>query len=190
MAEAFTLTAQGYRARLTEEEIRLLARLFDDVALTLEPEGSEELDPLAMAVGINDQAQQPQDPALARLLPAASTDPDLAQEFRRYTDLSLRQTKRENLTRASMSLSSRLLLDQEGAQSWAAALNDVRLVLGTRLGIEDEQKAQELGQISDASQVESTEDYMALVYNFVSWLQESLMEALIQNLDSPADRQA
>jgi len=41
----------------------------------------------------------------------------------------------------------------------------------------------EIGTITDASQVTNNEEYMAMVYNFISWVQDSLMLAMIEGLD-------
>ena len=63
----------------------------------LEPEGPDahaQLDPLAAMVGIGTATEAPDDPALARLLPDAyGEDADASAEFRRYTELSLREKK-------------------------------------------------------------------------------------------------
>lgn len=63
------------------------------------------------------------------------------------------------------------------------ALGDIRLVLADRLQITDEERADEIGTITDASQVTNNEEYMAMVYNFISWVQDSLMLAMIEGLD-------
>lgn len=44
-------------------------------------------------------------------------------------------------------------------------------------------RADEIGTITDASQVTNNEEYMAMVYNFISWVQDSLMLAMIEGLD-------
>ena len=79
--------------------------------------------------------------------------------------------------------SSDLRLNEEHARAWAAALGDIRLVLADRLQIIDEERADEIGTITDASQVTNNEEYMAMVYNFISWVQDSLMLAMIEGLD-------
>lgn len=184
MAEPFTPTSRGITARFTPEEVQVLTRLFEDVALALEPEEDPNADPLAALVGISDTASVPSDPAVARMLPVASDDPEVADEYRRFTDLSLRRAKIEHLTQASMDLQAGVVrLDTERANSWAAALNDVRLTLGTRLGITTAEDADRIGEHTDWGSVESTEDYMALLYNFVTWLQESLMQSLLLGLE-------
>lgn len=56
-------------------------------------------------------------------------------------------------------------------------------MLADRLQITDEERADEIGTITDASQVTNNEEYMAMVYNFISWVQDSLMLAMIEGLD-------
>ena len=58
----------------------------------------------------------------------------------------------------------------------------MRLVLAARLGIRDEQDAERVAGYTDWNQATDVESYMSLVYQFVSWLQDSLMEAMLQRL--------
>jgi hypothetical protein len=58
----------------------------------------------------------------------------------------------------------------------------VRLVLAERLGLETEDDAERIHDIDDWSRADTVDEYLALVYNFVTWLQESLMQALLQTL--------
>ncbi|ORC22250.1 MULTISPECIES: DUF2017 domain-containing protein [Rothia] len=184
MAQPFMSTARGITARFTPEEVEVLTRLFEDVALALEPESSPDDDPLAALVGISENVDVPSDPAVARMLPVASDDPEVADEYRRFTDLTLRRAKIEHLTQAAMDIQGGTVrLDTAGAHSWAAALNDVRLTLGARLGIASAADADRVGEQTDWHSVETTEDYMALLYNFVTWLQDSLMQTLLEGID-------
>ncbi|MFW0168859.1 DUF2017 domain-containing protein [Rothia sp. P4278] len=184
MAEPFSRTPRGLTARFTPEEVQVLTRLFEDVALALEPEEDPNTDPLAALVGISEKADVPADPAVARMLPVVSDDPEVADEYRRFTDLSLRQAKISHLKLAAMDIQAGTVhLDTEHAKAWAAALNDVRLTLGSRLGIISAADAERVGEQTDWDRVETTEDYMALLYNFATWLQESLMQALLIGLE-------
>lgn len=63
------------------------------------------------------------------------------------------------------------------------ALNDVRLVLAERLDIRDEADADHVHAMQDWSQAEDVESYLALVYNFTTWLQESLVQAMMTSMD-------
>lgn len=183
MAHGFRKTRRGIVGRFEAPEVQLLQKLFSDVAETLEPEARPDEDPLAAMVGIDQDISEPTDPALKRLLPVASSDPEHAEEFRRLTDRSLREAKIGALKASSLALESDpVTLTVEQAQDFARSLNDIRLVLATRLEITTSEEAERIGEKVDFGEVEDINDYMAVVYNFVSWLQESLMNALLKTL--------
>lgn len=183
MAHGFKRTRKAIVARFEPAEVALLQKLFSDVATTLEPETDPEQDPLEAMLGLDEHVTEPEDPALRRLLPAASSDPERAAEFRRLTDRSLRERKVGALRASSLALESDpVTLDVAQAQDFARSLNDVRLVLATRLGISDEGAAERVAQHVDFAGVTDVEDYMAVVYNFVSWLQDTLLDALLKTL--------
>ncbi len=43
----------------------------------------------------------------------------------------------------------------------------------------DEDTAEDSAAFTDPSEIETQEEYMAVVYNFVSWVQDSLMLAMV-----------
>lgn len=123
--------------------------------------------------------QPPEDPALARLFPDAYRgDPEEAGEFRRLTEPDLREGKRVNTRTALESLEKMddgepLGLDFDQARAWLGALNDIRLVLGTRLEISDD--------ADDPLQRISPTDPrfgVAHMYLWLGYVQETLIEAL------------
>ena len=184
MATGFKLTRKGITATLEPGERDLLRRLFADVQELLEPDTAADSDPLAAMVGIDTTAAVPQDPALLRLLPNGieGNDED-ALEFRRFTERSLRETKQSALRAAALQLESTpLRLDPAQAGLFARALNDVRLVLGDRLGLATDEDAERLQDITDPAKARDMDGYLALVYNFVTWLQDTLMQALLKSL--------
>lgn len=183
MAQAFKKTRKGIVGRFEAPEVQLLQKLFADVARTLEPGAREHEDPLAALVGLDDDVAEPEDPALKRLLPPASSDPERAGEFRRFTDRSLRESKIGALQASSLALESDpVTLSVAQAQDFARSLNDIRLVLASRLDITTTEDAERVGELVDFGEVRDVTDYMSVVYNFVSWLQESLMNALLKTL--------
>ncbi|MCO1338170.1 hypothetical protein BJH93_04560 [Kocuria polaris] len=129
--------------------------------------------------------EPPSDPAVLRLLPdAVRDDPEASAAFRAMTERGLRQSKVAALRAATMVLeSAHIVLDEAAAQRFAAALNDVRLVLAERLDIRTDADSERVHGVDDWADAESIDDYLALVYNFVSWVQESLMQALLETLD-------
>lgn len=99
--------------------------------------------------------EAPTDPAVRRLLPDASTDPEIAGEFRRYTDDDLRQRKVERLllfaelllevppsADESDQLDFVIMVDE--AEAIAGALADIRLVIAERLGLRSDEDSEEL----------------------------------------------
>ena len=138
-------------------------------------------DPLAAMVGITVHDAPPEDEVLLRLLPNAYADESAASEFRRYTESTLRDKKRAH----SMAIRSNLInagdqpivLDHEGANAWLGGLNDIRLALGVRLKIEDSQQEHlELLKPDDPLRA------VYAVYTWLGWLQESLIQALMDDV--------
>ena len=101
-----------------------------------------ELSALTGRAGVVD-AETPDAPALARLLPDAyRDDPDAAGEFRRLTEGSLRRDKVGAAERLLATLPDEgpgeVRLDPENTELWLSTINDVRLALGTRLEVTEE----------------------------------------------------
>jgi hypothetical protein len=136
-----------------------------------------EADELEQLLGLSGSSELPDDPVLARLLPDAySDDPDAAAEFRRYTEESLRAGKIETAQIVLATLppaGGEVQLNQAECQSWLRALNDVRLALGVRLGITDEE--QDLAE--DLRDDDPRAAYIML-YQWLAYLQDSLLDAL------------
>ncbi|MFC2683485.1 MAG: DUF2017 domain-containing protein, partial [Rothia mucilaginosa] len=147
MARPFRRTPGGYTASFEPAERDLIRELAEDVRALLRPADTTAdggtVDPLEALVGITENPTIPADSAVARLLPAASSDDEAATEYRRYTERDLRETKRANLAMLAFDIeSSDLRLNEEHARAWAAALGDIRLVLADRLYIVDEDTAE------------------------------------------------
>jgi hypothetical protein len=200
VSRGFRRARRGIRARFDAQERALLAHLFVEVHEMLDDGVDAESDPLATLVGIGTATDLPRDPAVARLLPDAHRDdPDASAEFRRYTEAGLRQRKRAGLELARQTLGrdGTLVLDDAQAQAWVVALTDVRLVLASRMGLEtDEDHARlELLAVGELEAQDPDDDSaaaataglatMMAIYDFLTWLQETLVEALLQPL--PAD---
>ena len=171
-------TRKGLTLRLEPEEAALVRALMEQLLSLLgEPPGPD--DELA-AVGISDDASKSDDPVLARLFPDAySDDGEAAGEFRRYTEMGLREGKREAADTVLDTLKGvsdaglDTILDDEQAQCWLKALNDVRLALGTRLDISEEWYEQ-------AAEMDPSDPRMAMfaAYDWLTMLQESFVRAL------------
>lgn len=125
----------------------------------------------------------PDDPAVERLFPDVyPEDPVQQAEFRRFTEADLRAAK---LAQARTVLSDLLetggevRLTEERAEVWLRALTDVRLALGTRLGVADDTDIE--GEIDAAvgRNPDSPRVMQLTVYVYLTYLQESLVGALM-----------
>jgi hypothetical protein len=133
---------------------------------------------MAAQFSVAEAAELPDDPILARLLPDAYADDAKASgEFRRYTEIGLRSGK---IAAAQTVLDTlpvsggRVRLSAADAQAWLRALNDVRLSLGVVLGVTDD--------FDDTVRNLPADDPRAAyigVYQWLAYLQESLVEALL-----------
>lgn len=181
VAKAFKFGLKGITGYLEPAERDLLRGLLDDVISMLDSDARDNEDPLAALIGLDMDVKQPSDRALLRLLPnVLKDDDDGSLEFRQLTERSVRESKVGALRATAMGLDKdELVLTLEDATRWSMALNDVRLVLSERLDIRDEADAEHIHSMQDWSQAEDVESYLALVYNFTTWLQESLVQAMI-----------
>jgi hypothetical protein len=175
----FKRTRHGVEAKLDEVEAQVLAQCAAELLELLgEPEDVTG-DPLEALVGLPPgEVSTPDDPAVARLFPAAYGDDDAAaQEFRRFTESDLRAGKRAAASQALVSLQpllgvgGKLALDRDEADLWLSWLNDIRLVLGTRLEVTEDAFEDDLDPDDPNAQV------MA-IYGWLGWLQESLLSCL------------
>jgi hypothetical protein len=137
-ASGFHATGAGVRLRLSPLEVTLLTGLVGQMDELYEPPPVD--DPLEALVGLRGCAPPPpDDPAVARLLPDAyPQDPAASADFRRRTSDDLLVRKREAARRVLTAIPAPYepaFLDEQAAQDWLTTLNDLRLVLGTRLGI-------------------------------------------------------
>jgi hypothetical protein len=167
---------------LGEDERDLLRDLLDQLAGLIAPdEPAVHSDPLAELVGIDASAQRPTDPALLRLFPDAYADPELADEFRRFTSRDLHSAKRERIevVIATLHRPDPTRLTAEECLAWLGALNDLRLTLGARLGIsQDGDHAGEYLDRPPGDPVRST----YLVYDWLTYHQDRLVRALERGL--------
>lgn len=184
----------GAAVPLDEVEISILRSLAVQLIELLGPgeEASDsESDDLLASIFNDGPSEPPADPVLARLFPDAYGGPDLvpdddvraaAAEFRRYTENDLRSRKREDalaLIRALDTLSPAgseavLRLKPDECRRWLGALNDLRLAIGTRLEVTDEEDGGELLRLPDSDPRKP----MVMAYLWLGGLQETLVESL------------
>jgi hypothetical protein len=97
------------------------------------------------------------------------SDAEAESEYRRLTRGDLLSTHREALTVLEQTV-DRDRLEQDEFHSWLGALNDLRLVLGTRLGVTEELYEEEID-------LEDPRAADLAVYLYLTWLQEQFVEA-------------
>lgn len=175
----FRRTRHGIEARFGAQEALVLRRLASQLVELLEL-GAAPVpgDPLEALVGMTaEELPPPGDEVLARLLPEGyRDDPESAAEFRRYTEPELRAAKRSALRGLVTGVPAdggRVILDEPAAQSWLLALNDLRLALGTRLGVTEDVH-------EEAAQLPPEDPRLVQlgVYEWLGGLQESLVRAV------------
>ena len=81
--------------------------------------------------------ETPDDPSLRRLYPRAHEDAELERDYQELTRSQL-ASGRDRAAETLRETADRELLSREQADAWLRALNDARLVLGTRLDISED----------------------------------------------------
>ena len=146
------------RLHLEPAEVDLLSMLFDELDALLDGSGAAD------------------DEVLQRLNPAAYPDDEAAEsEYRALTESSLRTERNERTAacRAEISRSGEVeLSDPEAGRRWIQVFNDLRLALGTRLGITED----------DEHDVDPTdpEAQQRVVYYWLTAAQDSLVRGLMR----------
>ncbi|HEV3478897.1 MAG TPA: DUF2017 family protein [Gaiellaceae bacterium] len=139
-----------------------------DVRVALAPEEREALRELAGAVR-ELVGEDTDDPSLRRLFPPAHDDPELQAGYSELTRAQLKRGREQALDLLQETVDQDLLSADE-ADAWLRALNDVRLVLGTRLDVTEDFDWEGLRPDDPRAA-----DVAAYAYS--SWLQEQLVEA-------------
>ena len=195
MAKAFKRKGDRFVAHLDDVErevvVSLLEQTHDFLAPAYREPTGNTFDDLVATLGVRQPVdprvgdpEAPLDPALERLLPTAHRDdPAMAAEFRRLTEHGLRERKTANLSVAIAALQAadgdKVRLDHAQAQATVVALTDVRLLLGERLGLRTDQDADDLQDRLEAASEDDPELFIASYYDFMTWFQESLTQALM-----------
>jgi len=112
----------------------------------------------------------PDDPALRRLFPPAYSDDENDEQYRSLVRDQLVTGRAKALATMRATLGSDTL-DLEQADEWLRALNDLRLVLGTRLEVSEEIDYEDID-------VEEPRGRDLAIYGYLAWLQEQLVDAL------------
>ncbi|MEO3777156.1 DUF2017 domain-containing protein [Micromonospora sp. B11E3] len=161
----FRRRGDRYVVALAPDEVRVLRKVASEV------------------VGLLTDGFDHSDPVVGRLFPEAyPDDAPGAAEFRRYTEGDLKTGKIDQAGAVLAALpeaSGEVALDAEAAEAWLRALNDARLAMGVRLEIKD---GTDLGaelDVAVAADPSSSRVFQLSVYAYLGYLQESLLNAMI-----------
>ncbi|MFI7398966.1 DUF2017 domain-containing protein [Streptomyces sp. NPDC049541] len=192
------LPGGGAAVALDDVEISIIRSLAVQLLELVGPGPGEDApdDPLAELFA-EGPSEPPKDPVLRRLFPDAYSDPEgtpgpeeaeeqraYSAEFRRYTENDLRAGKRESALAVIRSLDALtpagdggaiLKLSVEESRQWLGALNDLRLAIGSRLEITDEDDTDLLYRLPD----EDPRKPMVMAYLWLGGLQETLVSTLM-----------
>ncbi|MER5922752.1 DUF2017 domain-containing protein [Streptomyces mirabilis] len=193
------LPGGGAAVALDEVEISIIRSLAVQLLELIGPGPAENApdDPLAELFA-EGPSEPPSDPVLQRLFPDAYSGPDVeasspeqaeeqraySSEFRRFTENDLRAGKRENALAVIRSLDALTTAGYGGAvlklspgesEQWLRALNDLRLAIGARLDVVDEEDTDLLYRLPD----EDPRKPMVMAYLWLGGLQETLVETLM-----------
>jgi Domain of unknown function (DUF2017) len=181
----------GLFSQLEAEMLRSLVSQVVELVRDEAPEGSRSDDPLETLLDVEGPLSRPEDPVLARLLPDAyADDAEASGEFRRFTEHGLRDQKAEHGRQVVTDLEDAGLtaeVDSEGepveldldtarAEVWLRCLNDVRLALATRLGVEEGDE-----DYWEALPDDDPRAYMHDVYDWLGYVQETLVHAVSED---------
>ena len=115
------------------------------------------------------------DPALERLYPNAYDDEDREREYRDLIGGELQAEKVRALDRIGETLSGagavRVDMDADATNAWLTGLTDIRLTLGSRLGVSDDLGSEEVDP-------DSPDAFQWSLLHWLGWLQEQLLEAI------------
>ncbi|ARD41438.1 DUF2017 family protein [Actinomyces gaoshouyii] len=184
--KAFAAVDGGWESQLEAWEREALAGLLLQVTTVLRADDDHPAETSA------DRALRAE-AALAReaLLPDASEDPEIAvaisarsrDDLRGLKDSRSRDAVAELLAPSGTGGAVRVPAGAEGA--WLGALNDARLLLARRLGIDSPEAAEAIHSLADSMPSGSADPQVrerhaaAILYTMLTWWQESLVSGLL-----------
>jgi hypothetical protein len=117
------------------------------------------------------QALPTDDAGVGRLFPPAyMDDPEREAEYRRMVREDLMAEHLQALQVMEETIDARRL-SEEQLTSWLSAVNDLRLVLGTRLNVTEETYQEEMDP-------EAPDTPAYVLFFYLGWLEEQIVEAL------------
>ncbi|HEX9969312.1 MAG TPA: DUF2017 family protein [Acidimicrobiales bacterium] len=157
MARRISRTRNGeFRLRLEQDERDLLRTLPGQLRELLE-------------------AGDDADPSLRRLFPPAYlSEEDHEEEYRRLMGDDLRDHHMQAIAIMEATIDSERLAEGE-LLAWLSAINDLRLVIGTRLDVSEDM---DMGAV----QPDDPRAPGLALYSYLSWLEEQMVDALAAGL--------
>ncbi len=182
-----TLGGVKFRSEMDAREASVLRSLVASVlGLLQDRAGSAPADDLAALTGLRTgHSAPPDDPTLARLLPdfhrTEPGGPDNDAADRADVNGALRSLHEPEIIDAKLAAGAvilhtvpekggKILLTPEHADAWLTGLNDVRLALGTALDITADMPEELPAEDPRAPHLD--------VYHWLTWIQDSLLEAM------------
>lgn len=154
---AVTRSDAGVRVTLEPEETDVLNRLVEEMGDVLADEGLE-------------------DPVTERLFPSAHDEPEEDAKFRELVGDQLRSGKAAALDVVKDTLSlegaTDAVIEKDQVHAWLTVVTDIRLALGTRLEITEDDYARGLDPDDPKAPA-------LAVFHWLAWLQESMLEAMM-----------
>ncbi|WP_213454508.1 DUF2017 domain-containing protein [Rhizomonospora bruguierae] len=153
-------------ARFAADEVKVLRKVANEV------------------VGLLTDGFDRDDPVVGRLFPDVYPD-DAAEssQFRQYTEGDLKTAKIDQagamLAVLPGDAGGEVRLDPESAEAWLRALNDARLAMGIRLDIEDGTDLEDELDEAVLRDPTSSRVFQLSVYAYLGYLQESLLNAML-----------
>lgn len=181
-------TLSGIEADLLRSLAAQVVELLRHEEAAPQAQPADPLEALFAVPSFDGPTTEPDDPVLRRLLPSAYRDDDeAAAEFRRYTESTLRDGKVraaatiiESLEEAGLpaepgreQLTIDVELDPPTAEVWMRSLTDIRLALGTRLGVEEGDEDYWYSLPDDDHRAQAHH-----IYEWLGFLQETLVHAV------------
>jgi hypothetical protein len=114
--------------------------------------------------------EEPDDPALRRLFPPAYSEAESDEQYQSLVRGQLVNGRSKALASMRDTLHDETI-DLEQADGWLRAINDLRLVLGTRLDVSEEIDYERI----DLNEPRGRD---LAIYGYLAWLQEQLVDAL------------
>ncbi len=123
------------------------------------------------------------DPALTRLFPPAyQDDPVRDEEYSRlvHDDLLAGKLSSVGIMEATIDADR---VDEEQLTAWLGAINDLRLIMGSRLGVTEEMYERDLAR-------DDPRTPQFALFTYLGWLEEQVVQALASGIDPAGTERA